>query len=331
MSVSVRARPERARRWTIAVAAALASLAAWPAAGWSGKPVRFVVTGPPGGSSDVLARIVGEALSAQIGQPVVVDKKPGGGGAIAVNALLAAAPDGQTLLVAAQNVLTEVPLVLKVGFDPLRDLKPVASIGRGGLVLVANPSLPAGSLRELVEYAKANRGKLSYASYSPGTASHYAGLILNQKAGIDLQHVPYKGSPPALTDVVAGQLALMFDGMPTALPFVRAGKLKALAVTSRDRSPLLPQVPTFAELGYPDIELVNWIGAIAPAKLPAESTARIHAEIVKAVATPKVRQRLADAGFEPSPPATPAELERSVRADYERNAAIVKAFNIKLE
>ena len=239
------------RRWTIAVAAALASLAAWPAAGWSAKPVRFVVTGPPGGSSDVLARIVGEALSAQIGQPVVVDNKPGGGGAIAVNALLAAPPDGQTLLVGAQNVLTEVPLVLKVGFDPLRDLKPVASIGRGGLVLVANPSVPAGSLKELVEYAKANRGKLSYASYSPGTASHYAGLMLNQKAGIDLQHVPYKGSPPALTDVVAGQLALMFDGMPTALPFVRAGKLKALAVTSRDRSPLLPQVPTFAELGYP--------------------------------------------------------------------------------
>ncbi len=191
--------------------------------------------------------------------------------------------------------------------------------------------MPAGSLKELVEYAKANRGKLSYASYSPGTASHYAGLMLNQKAGIDLQHVPYKGSPPALTDVAAGQLALMFDGMPTALPFVRAGKLKALAVTSRDRSPLLPQVPTFAELGYPDIELVNWIGAIAAAKLPAETTARIHAEIVKAVATPKVRQRLADAGFEPSPPATPAELERSVRADYERNAAIVKAFNIKFE
>ena len=179
------------------------------------------MTGPPGGSSDVLARIVGEALSAQIGQPVVVDNKPGGGGAIAVNALLAAAPDGQTLLVGAQNVLTEVPLVLKVGFDPLRDLKPVASIGRTGLVLVANPSVPAGSLKELVEYAKANRGKLSYASYSPGTASHYAGLMLNQKAGIDLQHVPYKGSPPALTDVAAGQLALMFDGIPTALPFVR--------------------------------------------------------------------------------------------------------------
>jgi tripartite-type tricarboxylate transporter receptor subunit TctC len=319
------------RCWTIAAAAALASLAAWPAAGWTGKPVRFVVPAPPGGTSDVLARIVGEALTAQIGQPVIVDNKPGAGGAIAVNALLAAAPDGQTLLVGAQNVLTEVPLVLKVSFDPTRELRPVAEIGRGGLVLLANPSVPAGSLKELVGYAKANRGKLSYASYSPGTASHYAGLILNQKAGIDLQHVPYKGSPPALTDLAAGQLPLMFDGMPTSLPLIRAGKLKALAVTSRSRSPLLPQVPTFVELGYPDIEFTNWVGAIASAKMAPELIAKVHAEIIKAVAAPKVRSRLADAGFEPSPPSTPAELERSVRADYDRNARIVKAFNIRFE
>jgi tripartite-type tricarboxylate transporter receptor subunit TctC len=319
------------RRWAIGVAAALAALAVWPAAGWTGKPVRFVVPGPPGGTSDVLARIVGETLSTRVGQPVIVDNKPGAGGAIAIGALLAAPPDGQTLLVGAQNVLTEVPLVLKVDFDPLQDLKPVAEIGRGGLVLVASPSLPAGSLPELVAYAKANRGKLSYASYSPGTASHYAGLILNQKAGIDLEHVPYKGSPQALTDLVAGQLPLMFDGMPTALPLVRAGKLKALAITSRNRSALLPEVPTFAELGYPEIEFTNWIGAIAPARLPPELTARIHEEIVKTLQAPKVRSRLADAGFEPSPPSTPLELERSVRADYERNAGIVKTFNIRFE
>ena len=319
------------RRWVIGMAAALATVAAWPAAGWTGKPVRFVVPGPPGGTSDVVARIIGEALSAQIGQPVIVDNKPGAGGAIAIGAVLAAAPDGQTLLVGAQNVLTEVPLVLKVGFDPLRDLKPVAAIARVGLVLVANPSVPAGTLKELVAYAKANRGKLSYASYSPGTASHYAGLILNQKAGIDLQHVPYKGSPPALTDLVAGQLPLMFDGMPTALPLVRAGKIKALAMTGRNRSTLLPDVPTFTELGYADIDFTNWIGAIASAKLSPELTAKIHAELVKTLQAPKMRNRLADAGLEPAPPTTPAELERSVRADYERNAGIVKAFNIKFE
>jgi tripartite-type tricarboxylate transporter receptor subunit TctC len=320
-----------ARRWAIAAMLALASVAAWPAAAWTGKPVRFVVPAPPGGTSDVLARIVGEALAAQIGQPVIVDNKPGAGGAIAVGAVLAAAPDGQTLLVGAQNVLTEVPLVLKVNFDPLKDLKPVAEIGRGGLVLVANPKLPADTVPELIVYAQANRGKLSYASYSPGTASHYAGLILNQKAGIDLQHVPYKGSPPALTDLVAGQLPLMFDGMPTALPLVRAGKLKALAVTSRHRSALLPKVPTFAELGYPDIEFTNWVGVIGAAKLPPELAARIHAALVKTLEAPKVRSRLADAGFEPAPASTPAELERSVRADHERNAVIVRTFHIRFE
>jgi tripartite-type tricarboxylate transporter receptor subunit TctC len=317
------------RWWTFV--ATLATIVATPASGWTGKPVRFVVPGPPGGTSDVVARIGGEALSAEIGQPVIVDNRPGGGGAIAVNALLTAPADGQTLLVGAQNVLTEVPLVLKVGFDPLRDVKPVAEMGRVVLVLVANRSLPVGDLKGLVAYARANRGKLSYASYSPGTASHYAGLILNQRAGIDLQHVPYKGSPPALTDVVAGQLPLMFDGMPTALPFVRAGKLKALAVTGGKRSPLLPDVPTFAELGYADIEFTNWIGAIASAKLPADLTARINGTLVKSLQAPKVRSRLADAGLEPSPPSTPSDLERSVRADHARNAAIVAEFNIRFE
>ncbi len=318
-------------RCAIAAGAVLAMLAASPTAGWTSKPVRFVVPAPPGGTSDVLARIVGAALSAQIGQPVIVENKPGAGGAIAANAVLGAAADGRTLYVGAQNVLTEVPLVLKVGFDPLKDLKPVAEIGRGGLVLVAHPGFPAARLDELVRYAKANRGKLSYASYSPGTASHYAGLILNQQAGIDLQHVPYKGSPAALTDLVAGQLPLMFDGLPTALPLLRGGKVKALAVTSRGRSPLLPTVPTFAELGYPDIEFVNWVGVIANAKTAPALVATIHAEVIKAAATPKARARLAEAGFEQSPPATPAELERSVRMDHARNAGIVKAFNIKLD
>ena len=317
------------------LAAALIALATVPslalAQAWPTKPVRVVVTFSPGGSSDIVARALSVPLGTKLGQPVIVDNKPGAGGAIAIGAVLAAPPDGQTLLVGAQNVLTEVPLVLKVAFDPLRDLKPVAAIARVGLVLVATPSVPAGSLKELVAYAKANPGKLSYASYSPGTASHYAGLILNQKAGIDLQHVPYKGSPPALTDLTAGQLPLMFDGMPTALPLVRAGKIKAIAITGRNRSALLPDVPTFTELGYADIDFTNWIGAIASAKLSPELTTKIHAELVKTLQAPKMRNRLADAGLEPAPPATPAELERSVRADYERNAGIVKAFNIKFE
>ena len=311
--------------------AALLALVAGPAAAWTDKPVRFVVPGPPGGTSDLLARLLGEALSKTIGQPIVVENKPGGGGSLAVAALLAAAPDGNTLLVGPQNVITEVPLVLPVAYDALRDLKPVAEIGRGGLVLVAGPGAPQGGVKEVVEHARANPGRLAYASYSPGTASHFAGLVLNRRAGIDLQHVPYRGSPPALNDLMGGQVPLMFDGMPTSLALVRAGRLRALAVASAARSPLLPQVPTFAELGYPEVAFTNWIGVIASAKVADAQLARIHAALLAALEAPGLRKRLADAGFEASPPTTPAELARSVRADHERNARLVRDFDIKAD
>ena len=302
-----------------------------PAAAWPERPVRFIVPAPPGGTADMVARVVGEQVSRNIGQPVIVENKPGGSGAIAAQAVLAAAPDGHTLFVGAQNVLTEVPLVMKLGFDPRRDLKPVAEMARSDLVLVAEPKLKAESLKELVGYAKANPGKLSYASYSPGTVSHYAGLVLNRAAGIDLVHVPYKGSPPALQELVGGQVPLMFDGLATSLPLIRAGKLRAIAIASRERTKLLPQVPTFRELGYAEMEFGNWIGAIAPAAMAPALTERINAEVQKAVATPQARERLAALGLDPASPAPPAELQRSVQADCERNAAIVKAFNITFD
>ena len=308
-----------------------AALLAAPAAGWTDRPVRFIVPAPPGGTADAAARIVAERISANIGQPVIVENRPGGGGAIAIHALVNAAADGQTLFVGAQNVLTEVPLVLKVSFDPFNDLKPVAEMARSSLVMVSHPGFKADTPKEVIAYAKENPGKVSYASYSAGTVSHYAGLVLNKSAGIDLLHVPYKGSPPALHDVVGGQVQLMFDGLVTSLPLIKSGKLKALAITSRARSDLLPQVPTFVELGYPDFEFGNWIGAIASAKMSPELIAKINGEIVKTVSAQDVRSRLAGLGFEQSPPSTPAQLDRSVRTDYERNAAIVKAFDIKFD
>ena len=307
------------------------ALTAAPAAAWTDKPVRFVVPAPPGGTADTAARIVAERVSASIGQPVVVENKPGGGGAIGIQAILSAAPDGQTLFVGAQNVLSEVPLVLKVSFDPFKDVKPVAEMARSSLVMVAHPGFKGDTPKDVIAHAKANPGKVSYASYSPGTVSHYAGLVLNKSAGIDLLHVPYKGSPPALQDVIGGQVPLMFDGIVTSLPLIKSGKLKAIAIASRARSNLLPQVPTFAELGYADFEFGNWIGAIASAKVSPELTAKINGEIVKAVATPEVRAKLAGLGFEQSPASTPAQLEKSTRADYDRNAGIVKTFNIKFE
>jgi len=316
------------------IAAALAAgagLVSVPAIAWSGKPVKLIVPAPPGGTADTVARVVGEQLSKSIGQPVIVENKPGGSGAIAAQAVLAAPPDGRTLFVGAQNVLTEVPLVLKFGFDPRRDLRPVAEMARSSLVLVANPGFKPDSLKGLIAYAKANPGKLSYASYSPGTVSHYAGLVLNRTAGIDLVHVPYKGSPPALQELVGGQVPLMFDGVATSLPFIRSGKVNALALAAPARSPLLPQVPTFRELGYPDLEFGNWVGAIAPAAMAPAVATKINAEIVKAVAAPQARERLAALGFDQASSALPAQLERAVQADYERNAAIVKTFNITFD
>lgn len=309
--------------------AACVALAA-PAWAFTGKPVRMVVPAPAGGTMDIVARVLADQLSTQLGQPVIVDNKPGAGGVIAVQALLAAPADGNTIMVTASNVLTEIPHVLKGNFDPLKDVKPVAVVARASMVLVAAPTLPAKDLKELVQWAKARPGTQSFASYSAGTSSHYAGMILNQKAGLDLQHVPFNGSPPALVQVIAGQIPLMFDGMATSLPQITAGKVKAIGVAAKTRSTHLPQVPTLAEQGYPDLDFGNWVGVVMAAGASAELVDKINAEIAKAAAAPKVRDRLVAAGFEPGGQVSAAEMAASVRADFDRNAAIVKQFNIKL-
>lgn len=311
-------------------AAALAAVL--PAAqAWTDKPVKMLVPAPAGGTMDVVARIVADQLSADIGQPVVVDNKPGAGGAIAVQAMTAAPADGQTLMMTASNVLTEIPHVMKTSFDPLKDIKPVTAIARATMVLVSAPGLDAKDVKGLVAYVKANPGKVNFASYSAGTASHYAGMILNQKAGLDMQHVPFPGSPPALAQVMGGQIPLMFDGMPTSKPLIAGGKLQALGVTSKARSPQLPQVPTMAELGYPELDFSNWVGVIVAAGVPAATTDRINAALVKAAASPRVRDRLVAAGFDMVPETPPAQLAGAMRTEFERNATIVKTFNIKLQ
>ena len=310
---------------------ALAAAAASPfVQAWTDKPVRMLVPAPAGGTMDIVARVLADQLSADIGQPVIVDNKPGAGGGIAVQALMAAPADGHTIMVTASNVLTEIPLLMKTGFDPLKDVRPVATVARAGVVLVAGTAFPAQDLKGAVAYAKANPGKLSYASYSAGTSSHYAGAIFNQKAGLDLQHVPFQGSPPALVQVMGGQVALMFDGMATSLPQIKGGKLKAFGVGSKTRSVHLPDVPTMAELGYPDIDFTNWIGTVVAAGVPAATVDKINAATLKAASAPKVRDRLAAAGFEPNTGMTSAQLAQSVKVEFDRNAAIIKSFNIQL-
>ncbi|SOY77939.1 ABC transporter substrate-binding protein [Cupriavidus taiwanensis] len=312
----------------VVVAAAMA--VTMPAAmAWTNKPVRVLVPAPAGGTMDVVARLLSDQLTADLGQPVIVDNKPGAGGSIAIGALLAAPADGQTILVSANNILAEIPHVMKVPYDPMNDVKPVAAVVKASVVLVSAPSLPAKDFKGLVSYVKAHPGNLSFASYGLGTASQYAGMIMNQKAGMDLQHVPFSGSPPALTQVMGGQIAVMYDGMVTSLPYIKAGKLRAYAVAAKQRSSMLPQVPTFAELGYPEIDFTNWTGVFVSSKVSADLTEKIQAAVYKAALKPALRERIAALGFEPVQPQTVRLLGPDLRADFERNAGIVKTFHIE--
>jgi tripartite-type tricarboxylate transporter receptor subunit TctC len=320
------------KRLRLKALAALLALAAAPLAqAWTSKPVKIIVTGPAGGTPDIVARVVAEALSAEIGQPVIVENKPGAGGAIAVQALNSAPADGQTLLIAASNILTEVPLVMKTSFDPVKDVKPVTMIGRANMVLVASSAVPANDLKALIGYLKShNGGKGSFASYTAGTSSHYAGMIFAKKAGLDLTHAPFPGSPPALQNLMGGQIDIMFDGVPTSLPQIKGGKLRAYGVASKTRSVHLPDVPTMAEQGFPEIDFSNWLGTVVSAKVPADLVSKINIATLKAAMSPKVRERLIAAGFEPMVSDSPDKLAQMVKVDYERNAQIVKTFNIQL-
>ena len=297
---------------------------------WGDKPIKLIVPAPAGGTMDVVARVIAQQLSTDLGQPVIIDNKPGAGGAIAVQAMLQAPVDGNTLMVTADNILTEIPHVMKLSYDPLKDIKPIATVARAGMVMVGAPNLPADNLKTLAAYVKANPGKVSFASYSAGTTSHYAGMILNQKEGLDMQHVPFAGSPPALQQVMGGQIQVMFDGIVTSMPQIKAGKLKAYGVASKTRSAHLPDVPTLTELGYPELVFGNWVGVIGATTLPADITAKINAAVIKAADAQAIKGRLQAVGFEPNTPATSAELTQGLKADFERNAAIVKRFEIKL-
>ena len=320
----------RARRTLMAAALAIAA-APLAANAWTDKPVKIIVPAPPGGTMDVVARVLAEAIQADIGQPVIVENKPGAGGAIGVQALNAAPPDGQTIMVTVSNILTEIPLVMKTSFDPLKDVKPVAAVASATMVLVAGAAVPASDLKGLIGQLKTSKGgKGSFASYTAGSSSHYAGLMFAKKAGLDLQHVPFVGSPPALQNVMGGQVDVMFDGMVTSLPQIKGGKLKVYGVGAKTRSVHLPDVPTMAEQGFPEIDFQNWAGIIVSSKLSDDVVKKINATVSKVAALPKVRDRLIASGFEPGSSESPEKLAQTTKADYDRNAQIVKAFNIQL-
>ena len=327
----------RVPRTLLASAAALAlGITGLPAAAqvnWPDKPIRIIVGAPAGGTADVLARVVGDSVSKSLGQPVIVDNKPGALGAIAMDSFLSAPRDGYTYLLSVNGLFSELPHTQKPKYDPLKDVKPLVELANGGLVLVGNPGLPPKSMAELVAYVKANPGKINIASYSPGTLSHVMGLQLNKQAGLDMQHVGYKGSPPALQDVMGGQVQFMFDGLATSLPNIRGGKLRAFAVSSPERSPVLPEVPTLAELGYKEMTKTVWLALWTMPDAPAAVQQRVREDVLKALAVPALRERLLGLGLNvnTAKPPTPEEMWKTLAADYQSVGEILKSVNYKPE
>ena len=320
------------RRAALGVIAGAALLATAPAAlaqAWPSKPVRILIGAPAGGTADIVARLLADGLQKEWGQPVIVESKPGAAGMIAMQEFLGQPADGHTLLVSVNALVTEIPHVIKVRFDPFKDVKPLADLARSGLVFVANASLPAKNVPELVTYAKANPGKLSYASYSAGTISHTMGLELNKSAGTDLNHVPYKGSPPALQDLAGGHVQLMFDGPATSIPMIKGGKIKALAVSGPKRNPAMPEVPTFAEQGYPMLDDVAWMGLWIKPDVPADVQAKIRQAALKVMTQPAVQTRLAELGNDLGSGASPEDLAKSLRVASDKQGATLRALGVK--
>jgi tripartite-type tricarboxylate transporter receptor subunit TctC len=304
----------------IAAAALIAPLA--DAQSWPTKPVTLVVPYPPGGSADILARLVGQKLGEQLGQPIVVENKAGAGTAIGTKAVAAAAHDGYTLLMGTVSSQAINPAMTKLSYDPLKDFIAVSPVAAIPFVLVANPGEAANNVADVIAMARSSPGKIAYASAGLGTSNHLAGALLASAAKVDLLHVPYKGSAPALNDVLGGRVPLMFDLLPTSLPMLRAGKLKPLAVTSRARSPLLPDVPTVIESGVPDYEVTAWFGVFAPAGTPPPVVARLNAAMTSVLQNADMQKRLRELGAEPET-ASPEAYGRYVRNEAQKWAGVV--------
>jgi tripartite-type tricarboxylate transporter receptor subunit TctC len=312
--------------------AALASIA-MPAHAqtYPAKPVRLVVPFPAGGTTDILARAAAQRLSETLGQQVIVDNRPGAGGNIGSELVARAAPDGYTLLMGTVGThAINVSLYPKLPYDPVKDFTPIVLVAGVPNVLVVNPSLPAQSVAELIAYAKANPGKLNFASSGSGTSIHLSGELFKVLTGVQMTHVPYKGSAPALTDLVGGQVQLMFDNLPSSLAFIKAGKLRALAVTSKTRAAALPEVPTMVEAGVPDFEASSWFGMLAPAGTPRDIVVRINAEVAKWLATPEAREKLAGQGAIAAGGSS-EDFARHIASETAKWAKVVKASGAKVE
>lgn len=287
------------------------------------RPIHLVVGYAAGGSTDQIARIVGQKLSEELGQPVVIDNKPGAGATIASDFVAKSAPDGYTLFMSTIANTINTTLYRRLPFDFERDFAPVSLVATVPNVLVVNPSVPANSVQEFIALAKKNPEKIYFASSGSGSSIHLSGELFNMVAGVKLTHVPYKGSAPAVVDLMSGQVQAMFDNLSSSLPYIKAGKLRALAVTSATRSPAAPDIPTMAEAGLPDCEVLSWFALVAPAKTPQPIIDKLNAAVVKLLADPSTKQQFDNIGADPAS-STPAALATLISSETAKWAKVVK-------
>ena len=298
---------------------------------WPAKPVRLIVPFPPGGGNDVIARAVAQKLGERLGQSVVVENRAGANGIVGLQALLQAAPDGHTIAVGAAGPLAVNPgLYDKLPYDSLKDFAPITNMVNFPLLLVIHPSVAAKNTRDLVALAKAQPGKLHYSSPGSGNSGHLAGELFNSMAGVKTVHVPYKGQGPALTDLIAGQVQMLYSSIPSVLPHVRQGQLNAIAVGSARRIPSLPDIPTIAESGVPGYEAYSWVGMIAPAATPKAVIARLNREIVDILKERDVAAKLNGQGALPVGD-SPEQFAAYIKAEIDKWGAVVRSANIKVE
>jgi tripartite-type tricarboxylate transporter receptor subunit TctC len=325
----IRTQSRRALLVALPLLTALPVRAQGPQAGYPRRPVRVVVPYPPGGPNDLIARLLAQHLAEGLGQPFVIENRPGATGLTGTEAVAKSTPDGYTLLVSASVHVIYPSLFRRVSFDPIADFAGISLLGRAPLVLSVNPSLPVRSMAELIALAKSKPGQLQYASSGNGSATHLAAEALKSITGIDLQHIPYRGSAPAMTDVVAGNVQLVFDSVPSSLPFIKSGQLRALAVTSAQRSAAAPDLPSIGDT-VPGYDISTWYGMWAPAGAPAEIVSRVSDGLRRILTAPDMRARLVELGVEPVG-STPDEFRAYMVSEKEKWARIVRASGAQLD
>lgn len=323
----------RILRWLLLTLGVVGVLVVPPASAqtWPAKPLKFVVPFTPGGGNDILARLLGEPLTAALGQPIVVENKPGAGGNIGAEYVARSAADGYTYLVAAISVVAFNPsMYAKVGFDPVKDFAPVARLGVLPVVLAVHPDVRAANVAELIAFAKSNTTALSYASAGIGTPHHLSAELFKAMTGASMQHVPYKGGGPAATDLVAGRVQVMFAPINNVMPFVKRGQLRVLGVGSERRLSSLPEIPTIAESGVQGYQTDNWIGVVAPAGTPKDIVATLSRQLAAALARPQVLEKLAALGIEAAPN-SPEQFAALIQDDIARWSRVVRDAGIKAD